>query len=231
MATGGPPSTGYKFNSFKEIKSHSSILYNERMAILFYMLDMKSIKLNTYYQVIDILEVRGIIKQIYKNIRMLIRNTPAMRATLNLDTKDPGIYVPDVAISLIDGMIEWSEINGYSTRNVYIIVQEMNKVEMLVKDILQYFHYFIRPDFRQKPDVEMATEKYKEIADSRTIDELRQLVGRNHSIDFEGLGSTKIERATTDEIEYDPAVDGEDAPYADSDDPGDKMFEDGDDED
>ena len=230
MAEGGPPSTGYKFNTFKEIKSHSSILYNERMAILFYMLDMKSITLNTYYQVGDILEVRGIIKQIYKNIRMLIRNTPAMRATLNLDTKDNGIYVTDVGLGLLDRMIEWSEINGYTTRNVYIIVQELNRIEMIIKDILQYFHYFIRPDFRQKPDVEMATEKYKEVADARTIEELRQLVGRNHSIDFEGLGTTRIERASTDEIEYDPAVDGEEAPYGDTDDPGDAMFEDGDDE-
>ena len=176
-----------------------------------------SIKLNTYYQVGDILEVRGILKQIFKNIRMLIRNTPAMRATLNLDTKDPGIYVPDVALGLIDRMIEWSETHGYTTRNVYIIVQELNKVEMLVKDILQYFHYFIRPDFRQKPDVEIATERYKEIADARTVEELRELVGKTHQIDFEHLGSTRIERDTTDEIEYDPAVDGEDAPYADVD--------------
>lgn len=215
MATGGPPSTGYKFNTFKEIKSHSSILYNERMAILFYMLDMKSIKLNTYYSVVDILEVRGIIKQIYKNIRMLIRNTPAMRATLNLDTKDSGIYITDVALGLIDRMIEWSETQGYTTRNVYIIVQELNKIEMLVKDILQYFHYFIRPDFRQKPDVDMATDKYKEIADQRTIEELRDLVGKTHQIDFERLGSTKIERVTDNEIEYDPAVDGEVPPFAD----------------
>jgi hypothetical protein len=43
------PSAGFKFNSFEEIKSHSSILYNERMAILFYMLDMKSISMNTNY--------------------------------------------------------------------------------------------------------------------------------------------------------------------------------------
>ena len=34
----GAPAASYKFNSFQEIKSHSSILYNERMAILFYLL-------------------------------------------------------------------------------------------------------------------------------------------------------------------------------------------------
>jgi hypothetical protein len=219
MADGGPPSTGYKFNTFKEIRSHSSILYNERMAILFYMLDMKSIKLNTFYNVPEILEVRGILKQIYKNVRMLIRNTPTMRATLNLDTKDPGIYVTDVAFGVVDRMIDWCEANGYTTRNVYIIIQELNKLETLIKDILQYFHYFIRPDFRQKPDVETATEKYKEIADQRTIEELRELVGKSHQIDFESLGSTRIEKQQgPEELEYDPEVDGEEAPYADLDD-------------
>jgi len=86
------------------------------------------------------------------------------------------------------------------------LVQELNKVEMMVKDVLQYFHYFIRPDFRQKPDVELATEKYKEIADKRTIEELKDIVGKRNKIDFEGLGTTRIE--INQEVEFDEAVDG-----------------------
>lgn len=204
----GPPSAGFKFNTFQEIKSHSSILYNERMAILFYLLDMRSIQLNTHYQITDMLEVRGILKQIYKNIRMLIRNNPTVRATLNLDTKDQGIYITDVALSMIDKMIEYCENQGYTHKKIYIIVQELNRVETLMKDVLQYFHYFIRPDFRQKPDIEIATERYKEIADKKTVEELRDLVGKRHKIDFESLGSSRIE--LTSEIEYDEAVDGPD---------------------
>lgn len=205
----GPPAASFKFNTFSEIKSHSSILFNERMAILFYLLDMKSINLNTSYQVYDMLEVRGVLKQIYKNMRTLIRNNPTVRATLNLETKDNGIYITDVAFGMIDKMIEHCENNGYTTKKVYIIVQEINKVEMLIKDVLQYFHYFIRPDFRQKPDIEVATERYKEIADKKTIEELRDLVGKRHKIDFEGLGSSRIELSP--EIEYDEAIDGENA--------------------
>jgi len=202
-----PPAASYKFNTFQEIKSHSSILYNERMAILFYLLDMKSIDLNTNLEINMMLEVRSIINQIYKNIRMLIRNNPTVRATLNLDTKDPGIYITDVILGLVDKMIEYCEGNDYTTKRVYIIVQELNRVEMLLKDILQYFHYFIRPDFRQKPDIDMATETYKEIADKRTIEELRELTGKRHHIDFENLGTSRIE--LTNEIEYDKEVDGE----------------------
>ena len=207
LANQGQPAASFKFNSFQEIKSHSSILFNERLAILFYLLDMKSIQMNTNYDVNMILEVRSIIKQIYKNIRMLLRNNPTVRATLNLETKDEGIYITDVAMGIIDKMIEWCENNNYTIKRVYIIVQELNNLETLIKDILQYFHYFIRPDFRQKPDVEIATEKYKEIADKQTIDELREIVGKRNKIDWEGLGTTRVELAH--EEPYDKEVDGE----------------------
>ena len=64
----GSPSAGYKFNTFQEIKSHSSVLYNERMAILFFKLDMQGIEMNTNFSINDAMKVRGILKQIYKNI-------------------------------------------------------------------------------------------------------------------------------------------------------------------
>ena len=205
--TTGTPSASYNFNSFQGIKSHSSILFNERLAILFYLLDMKSIELNKGFSVDLILEVRALIKQIYNNTRTLIRNNPTMRATLNLETKDKGIYVTDVAFGIIDKMIEYCEIKGYTSKRNYIITNELNNVEMLIKDILQYYNYFIRPDFRQKPDVEMATEKYKEIADNRTIEQLKELVGKRHRVDFENLGATRID--LKEEIEYNEDVDGQ----------------------
>jgi hypothetical protein len=186
------PAAGFKFNSMQEIKSHSSILFNERTAILFYLLDMRSIRLNTNYNVNDILEVRAIIKQIYKNIRTLIRNNPAARATLNLETKDAGIYTTDLTMGTIDKMIEYCEAYGYTIKKMHIIVDHLNQFEMMIKDVLQYFHYFIRPDFRQKPDVDVATEKYKEIADKATVEELKEIAGRKHLIDFENLGTTRI---------------------------------------
>jgi len=214
MATPGQPAAGYKFNAIQEIKSHSAILFNERMAILFYLLDMKSIKMNTYYEIGGMLEVKSIIWQIYKNIRTLIRNNPTMRATLNLETKDEGTYVTDVMINNIDKMIMFCESSEYSTKKLYIIVKELNNFEMILKDILQYYHYFIRPDFRQKPDVEIATESYKEIADSTTIEELREIVGKRHHIDFEGLGSERIE--LNQETPYDDVVDNDEEETASS---------------
>ena len=187
------------------------------MAILFYLLDMKSIAMNTNMSVNAALEVRAVLKQIYNNIRMLIRYNPTCRATLNLDTQEEGTYVPDVALSTIDRMIEHCEVNGYTTKKLYIVIQEINRVQQLLKDILQYFHYFIRPDFKQKPDIEIATEQYKEIADSTTVEQLRALVGKSNAIDFEGLGSSRIEYKYQEEEpeedddveeEFDENVDG-----------------------
>lgn len=193
MANQGKPAAGYKFNNFQEIKSHSSILFNERMAILFYLLDMRSIELNTYSKVDELMRVRALIKQIYKNMRTLIRNNPTVRATLDLDTKDPGIYITDLAIGLVDRMVDHCNLYGYTERKLSIMIDELNRVEILLKDVLQYFHYFIRPEFRQKPDLELATERYQEIADKQTIEELKAIVGKRNKIDFEHLGTSRIE--------------------------------------
>jgi len=205
----------YKFNNFQEIKSHSSILYNERMAILFYLLDMKNLVLHKTRTVDAIYDVHSVLRQIYKNIRMLLRFNDTIRVTMNLETKDRGIYTIDIAMSMIDKMIKYCEVDGFTEKRLYIIIQELDNAEMAIKDVLQYFHYFIRPDFKQKPDVELATEKYKEIADKRTIEELRELVGKKHKIDFESLGSERVE-LDNDEIKYDPKTDGDLSEYEDN---------------
>lgn len=200
----GPPASTYKFSNVEDIKTHSSYLYNERLAILFYVLDMRSIELNTHYEMHDLLQVRAILYQIYKNIRMLIRANPVARSVLNLETKDAGIYVTDVAVAVIDRMIEYCHVYGWSSRKIYIITNELNYLEMMIKDTLQYFQYFIKPTFKQKPDIEFATETYKEMADERTVDELRELVGKKHRIDFEALGVVKGNQGR---VEYTPQMD------------------------
>jgi hypothetical protein len=190
--------TGYKFNNLEEIKSHSSILFNERMAILFYLLDMKSISMNTNYDLMMMKEVKSILQQIYKNVRMVIRYNPTMRASLNLETIDNGIYVPDIVINLIENMIKYCDENGYTIKKLYIIINELNKFEVMIKDILQYYNYFIRPTFKQKPDIEIATENYKNMIDGKTLDELKEIVGDKHRINFDEL--TQITINKTEEL-------------------------------
>lgn len=205
MAGMTPPSAGYKTNSFQEIKSHSSVLFNERMAILFYLLDMHSIELNTTYDINVMHKVKADLIQIYKNARTLILNNPTMRVTLGLETKEEGVYVTDVMLDTIKKMIIFCEQNYYTQKRLYTIVEELNKFEMVLKDVLQYYHYFIRPDFRQKPDIEIATEKYKEMADKKTIEELQAIIGKKNKIDFRGLGSEMIDY----QVEQDDIVEEE----------------------
>jgi len=89
-------------------------------------------------------------------------------------------------------MIAFCTNTGYTTKRLNILVYELNNLEIILKNTLQYYHYFMRPNFAQKPDVDIAVEKYKLFADDNTIAELRELVGKNHSIDFESLGSKKL---------------------------------------
>lgn len=204
----------FQFNNFQEIKSHSSILYNERMAILFYLLDMKNLLMHKTKYLDAIYDVHATLRQIYKNIRMLVRFNDTMRVSMNIETKDRGIYIPDVTMATIQRMLRYCENNGYTEKRINILIDEIDNAEMLLKDILQYFSYFIRPDFSQKPDVDMATEKYKSMADKRTVEELKELVGKRSKINFEELGSERIEPESK-EIDYDPAIDGQISEYMD----------------
>src|SRR6056297_3029554 len=122
----GQGAAKFQFNNFQEIKSHSSILYNERMAILFYLLDMKNLNMHKSYNIDSIYEVHSIIRQIYKNIRMLLRFNPAVRATMNLDTKDSGVYTVDVVMGTVDKMLKYCESKGFTEKRVHILIQEID---------------------------------------------------------------------------------------------------------
>ena len=152
------------------------------------LLEVNSIDLNNAYDNVELIKkVYSINFQIYKIIRCLVRSNPIMRNSLNLDTKDDGIYVSDIMKASINNKILYCDVNGYTLKKCYIIVQELNEFEILMRDILQYHSYFIRSDNKQKPDILLATEKYKDMADKATIDQLRSIVGKEHSIDFDQI--------------------------------------------
>jgi hypothetical protein len=194
MATGlgerSPVSPRRAGLDYQEIKSHSSLLSNERVAILFYMLDTASINLNESYTYSNMIRVKSILYQIYKNVRALIRANVSVRNALGLDTRQPGIYITDVIFTKIEEMNHFCMMDpdGFTIDRVFKITQHLNSLEMLIRDIMQYFSYFFRPEIKHKPDIEVATEKYKEMADKMTLDQLRGIVGKYNKIDFEHLG-------------------------------------------
>lgn len=189
-------STGYNFNAFKEIKSHSSVLYNERVAILFYILDLDMIALNSTPSKASAFKVKGTLYQIWKNVRCLIRSNVHCRKTLNLETKDKGVYTIDVAFDIVNQWIHYCDStnkktanrNNWTTQNLYVIVEHLNNIEIVMRDILQYFQYFIRAEFKQMPDILQAAEEYKKHADKLTMEQLKEVMGKKNQLDFESLG-------------------------------------------
>jgi hypothetical protein len=189
-------SSGYSFNAFKEIKSHSSVLYNERLAILFYILDLDMIQLNSHPTKDVMFKVKGNLYQIWKNVRCLIRSNFHCRKTLHLETKDQGVYTIDVAFEVVNQWIMFCDTfnkksatkNNWTHRSLFIIIEHLNNIEIIMRDILQYFQYFIRAEFKQMPDILQAAEEYKRHADKLTMEQLRGILGKNNQLDFESLG-------------------------------------------
>ena len=176
---------------FDKVNSHAADLYNERLAILFYMYDMDSVLLNQTYSKEQFSKTKAILYQIWKNIRTLVRNNMHCRRTLNLNTKEPGVYTVDVAFSVLNNMYLWCEGDkkeGFTYQKLYIMSDHLNRTELMVRDILQYFQYFMRTEYKQMPDILQAAETYKQYADKLTVDQLREVIGKKNKIDFEGLG-------------------------------------------
>lgn len=201
-------STGYSFNAFKEIKSHSSVLYNERLAILFYILDLDMIQLNSHPTKETMFKVNGTLYQIWKNVRCLIRANVHCRKTLNLETKNRGVYTLDVAFDIVNQWIlhcdtvnkKSASKNNWTHRNLYIIIEHLNNIEIAMRDILQYFQYFIRAEFKQMPDILQASEEYKKHADKLTMEQLKDVLGKNNQLDLESLGIMTSEQYMNNEV-------------------------------
>jgi len=46
----------------------------------------------------------------------------------------------------------------------------------------------MRTEYKQMPDILQAAETYKQYADKLTVEQLKEVIGKNNRIDFEGLG-------------------------------------------
>ena len=176
---------------FDKVNSHAADLYNERLAIMFYMLDMDMILLNQNYAKEQLAKCKGTLFQIWKNIRTLVRNNTHCRRILNIETKIPGVYTVDVAFDVVNKMYIWCESDkkeGFTYQKLWIMTDHLNRIELLIRDLLQYFQYFMRTEYKQMPDILQAAENYKQFADKLTVEQLKEVIGKRNKVDFEGLG-------------------------------------------
>jgi hypothetical protein len=63
---------------------------------------------------------------------------------LNLKTmEEVGLIVKETSKDIIDKLLEYCENTGFTVRRLYILANELNRVEVIIKDVLQYYNYFI----------------------------------------------------------------------------------------
>lgn len=165
-------------NVGQEIKSHSSVLFNERLNALFMMLDMESMDLEIKPSIKSICKTKALLNAVWRNIRPIISNNPIIRQILHLETIYKGLYTADIGFAHIQECINHMiKLNSYNYDYLIYTVQQLQAVEGIIREILQYFSYFIRTDTRQKPDINIASKKYEELADQRTVEEFNLLLG------------------------------------------------------
>jgi hypothetical protein len=192
---------------FHEIKSHSSFLQNERLGMLFNELDYTSKAMNEGYHQVWVKRCKATLYQIWKNARPLVQSSPFCRARMGLSTKIPGVYTLDVAFKNVEAMLLFCELQGFTLRRNYQIAQHLNNVEVVLRSIMQFFSYFFRLDFKQKPDVIEAAMEFKKTADHLTVQQLMNVVGPKNSVDFTTLNmgggiddeKTQVEREDEDD--------------------------------
>jgi hypothetical protein len=167
------------------------------------MLDIESMDADIKPSLRGVLKVKSILSAIWREIRPIVSNNPAARGSLKLDTIHPGIYTPDSGFAHIQECVEEilgnpEEKNSYS--NLIYTMQQLNSVEIIIREVLQYFKYFIRPEYKQKPDINVASQKYKDMADKRTIEEFKELLGDN-SIIFRDEIETELDVDDMDDMD------------------------------
>lgn len=200
------PTQIYKFNGGSDIATHSTGLTNQRIAWMFLKLDASSMDMNGWYRPSDIEETYSTMFQIWKNVRCFFSNHPHPRKTMKLDTGVTGVYTIDLALNAVRKQIFQCQMEGYTQRKAYIIANILNQSEEMLRAALQYFSYFIRSQERQKPELSDAAEFWKDKADSITVEQLREMVGKNNKIDWESVGDASI---NLEDLEDDEAQDGE----------------------
>lgn len=187
-----------------EIKSHSSVLFNERLHVSLYILETESVDIHVHPKLKPIMRVKAISHQIWKSLRTLVFNDPSCRTILKLETTTPGVYSPDVGFQKIDEMIEYLlEVpQASSIINLRQIIFELDQIEIIIRNILQFYKYFIRFDKTQKPDIDVATERYRAMADHRTVEELRGVMGKSAKMNLDDLDSP-VDDSYFEELESD----------------------------
>lgn len=189
------PNSLQQYNSFdSELKAHSSALTNERMSALISLYDEAMINANLDLKYENTEKALVYLKQIWKSFRPLVRANVYCRKDLKLDTIADGVYLPDVILRDIEERIYKMKLG--QSKETMLSIRAINisleNIEILIRDIMQYFKFTFRPDARTKPDIHEATEMMLESIDKRTEEELLEIVGMRNHVKWSHYAKDKI---------------------------------------
>lgn len=190
----GQNSYGQWNNVDSELKAHSSALTNERISGLLVLVDEAIIIANRDYSVQNSKNALIYIKQVWKNFRPVVRSSSVCRTDLKLNTKADGVYVIDVWLAWTENIISKIE-RGITPETIKVITwinKQIENIEILVRDVMQYFKFNFRTENRTKPDIFQAAENMSNIVDKRTEEDLLSIVGKNNRIDWSDEVKDKI---------------------------------------
>ena len=75
--------------------------------------------------------------------------------------------------------------NKFTYTEINNCIDELDYTETIIRDILQYYKYFIRPEFKQKPDISEASERFKNMHDEKTVNKFLQTSGNKMKFKFQ----------------------------------------------
>ena len=195
-----------------EIRSHSSVLFNERVHVLFYIIETESIEIHALPKLSSVRKVYSALYQLWKILRTVVYFDNICRYELKLETEHEGVYTLDVGFHSVTKKLNYLvQNNQYATfDNLIKIVYELDQLEVVMRNILQYYKYFVRFDKRQKPDIDIASERYRAMMDQRTMEELKEVLGKNAKIDLENMDKIIDKSYFEESIEEDEELEDED---------------------
>lgn len=118
-----------KFNSFEKISNCGCVTYDEKIAMLVYLLDMKSIDIDKIKDLKKIQEFKEILFELYKNIRRLIRCNPNLRKELTyIVTEKENVYVTDILLKETE-----------EEKDADVLIEKLYKMYDLIKDVIRYY--------------------------------------------------------------------------------------------
>lgn len=167
-------------SQYNEVKSHSSLLFNDRLNLWLGMLDYNSIEMNRDRNLNNLFGVWSVLNQIWVDVRPLVYNNPNCRRILNLELDSaPGVYVIDVALGEIEMSLFKAKYakHGLDPYLGFMLGRQLRETNIIVNNILQFFSYFIRPDYKQKPDILTASKQYKQNFDKMTLEQIYDIAG------------------------------------------------------